>query len=471
MPRQPQAPTSHDEDTSPQAAMSVPTGDPAATGHPPELRPPSPATVRAPPVAPKHVAVELADIFSPSRGACTTKTSCESYGIHIDEDRFINRGRLSLHIAGVTSDSVGTEKWEELAERLAYFIRACRITNTSTPGRWNKNGPVLFPNAWIPCISPVEAVRQCIKRLLDEHRIPIPKDSLDLRGMEGPRMPTFNLHGCFEHLLSEEEGKLTRFLYIEKALSCWGVYPKDSLFQEIGTILGNILTGPVVAQESSSWNKVRVLTALGMGTEVEKHRSGSSTRKFILQPWGIELDPPYDIDFLVSMWLGVSHGPQHRISPDRADSTQSVISSDFLKGRRRMEGPSAAGREGAPSSSVEEGESGYDGEDDLGWSSDGVMEQAGPSESLPLASAHEHVHRGRPADPQVGPFDAMPTKTPQATLSKSPGKRLVSPSLAFENDQHKQAKSYPTAMDIDQLLEDGADFKHSEHHDGGGASA
>lgn len=32
-----------------------------------------------------------------------------------------------------------------------------------------------------------------------------------------------------------------------------------------------------------------------------------------------------------------------------------------------MERPSEAGRETAPSSSVEEGESGYDGDDDLGW--------------------------------------------------------------------------------------------------------
>lgn len=130
-----------------------------------------------------------------------------------------------------------------------------------------------------------------------------------------------------------------------------------------------------------------------------------------------------------------------------------------------MEEPSEAGREIAPSPSVEGGESGYDGEDDLGWSSDSVMEQAKPSASLPLASAHEHVHRGRPADPQVGPLDAMPITTPQATPSNSPGKRLASPSLAFQNDQHKRANSYTTAMDIDQLIDDGAGFEHSEHHD------
>lgn len=136
-----------------------------------------------------------------------------------------------------------------------------------------------------------------------------------------------------------------------------------------------------------------------------------------------------------------------------------------------MGGPSEAGREIAPSPSVEEGESGDDGEDDLGWSSDGAMDQAEPSVSLPLASAHEHVHLGRPADAQVGPLDAMPITTPQATPSQSPGKSLASPSLAFENDQHKGAKSYTTAMDIDQLFDDGAGFEHSEHHDEEEASA
>lgn len=307
--RQLQPPTSHDEDTSPQTAMSVPTEDPAPTGHPEELPPPGPAPVDARPVAPKHVAVELADIFSHTHSVVIIKTSCEFYGIHMHESQFINRARLSLHVVGVTRDSVGNKKWEELAERLAYFISTCRTANTVTIGRWNKYGPIIFPNAWIPCISPVEALRQCIKRLLDEHEIPIPTGSLDLRGMEGPREPTFHLHGCFKHLLSEEEGKLTRFLYIEKAMSCWAVYPKSSLFQEIGTFLGNILTGSVVAQTSSSWNKVRVINALGMGIELKKDHQGRSTRKSILNPWGIELGPTYDIDFFVSMWLGVSHNP------------------------------------------------------------------------------------------------------------------------------------------------------------------
>ncbi|KAI7783223.1 hypothetical protein LA080_012147 [Diaporthe eres] len=424
------------------------TEDPAATANPAELPPPSPAPVDARPMAPIHVAVELADTFSHTSSFIMIKTGCEFYGIHMHESQFITRARLSLHIVGVTSESVGTKKWEELAERLASFISACHIANTVTIGHWNKHGPILFPNAWIPCISPVEALRQCIMRLLDEYEIPIPIDSLDLRGMEPPRVPSFNLHGCFEHLLSEKEGKPTRFLYIEKALSCWGVYPKDSLFQEMATVLGNILTVPVIAQGPSPWNKDRVLHALGMGTfEIKKDRQGRSTRKFILQPWGIELGPTYDIDFFISMWIG------------------HAITSDFLNGQTRMEGPSEAGREIAPSSSAEEGGSGHDGEDEIGRSSDGVMEQAEPSASLPLASAHEHVHRGRPADPEVGPLDAMPITTPQATLSKSPGKCLTSPSPAFEDDQHKRAKSYTTAMDIDQVVDDGAGFEHSEHHD------
>lgn len=289
--------------------MSVPTEDPATTGHPAELPPPGPAPVDARPVAPKHIAVELADIFSHTHSVVFIKTSCEFYGIHMHENRSINRARLSLHITGVTSDSVGEKKWEELAERLTDFIKKCRVTNTPTVGRWNKYGPILFPNAWIPCISPVEALRQCIKRLLDEHQIPIPTGSLDLHGMEGPRMPTFHLRGCFEHLLSEEEGKLTRFLYIEKAMTCMGVYPKTSLFQEIGTFLGNILTESVVAQESSSWNTIKVLEALGLGFEFKKDRQGRLTRKSILHPWGIELGPTYDIDFFVEMWLTVSHNP------------------------------------------------------------------------------------------------------------------------------------------------------------------
>lgn len=288
--------------------MSTPTDDPAATGHPADLPPPSTASVDARPVTPKHVAVELADIFSHTGSSVIIKTSCEFYGIHMHDNEVINRARLSLHIVGVTSDGVGKEKWDELAERLTHFINTCDVTNTPTVGHLNKHGPILFPNAWIPCISTVEGLRQCIKRLLDEHRIPIPRDSLDLRGMEGPRPPSFRLHGCFEHLLSDREDKVTRFSYIEKALSSWGVYPKSCLFQEMGTILGNILTGPVVAQEASPWNKARVLTALGMGVEL-KDRSGRSTGKFILHPWGIELGPTFDIDFHVSMWIGVSHNP------------------------------------------------------------------------------------------------------------------------------------------------------------------
>lgn len=258
------------------------------------------------PVAPKHVAIELANLFSHTRSFAIVKTSCEFYGIHLHKNQFINRARLSLHIVGVTRDSVGKKKWEELSETLAYFITACRVTNTPTVSRWNKFGPVFFPNAWIPCISSVEAMRQCIKRLLDENRIPIPRDSLDLSGMEGPREPTFHLHGCFDHLLSKEDEKLTRFLYIEKALSCWGVYPYTSLFQEIGAFLGNILTGTVITKKSATWNKVRVLNALGMGVELQKDCQGKSQKRCILRPWGIELDTPYDIDFLMSIWLGVS---------------------------------------------------------------------------------------------------------------------------------------------------------------------
>lgn len=132
-----------------------------------------------------------------------------------------------------------------------------------------------------------------------------------------------------------------------------------------------------------------------------------------------------------------------------------------------MTGPSEAGWETAPTPLIEDAQSGYDGEDDCGRYSDGVMEQAGPSTSHPFADAHEHVHRGRPAGPQIHPVDAMPITNPPATPSKSPGKRLASPSLMCENYQHKRTRSCATAMDIDQLFEDSAVIQNSEHNDEG----
>lgn len=44
-------------------------------------------------------------------------------------------------------------------------------------------------------------------RLLSKHKVKIPKDSGDLRGMEPAQSPNFHLDGCFVELLSDQETK------------------------------------------------------------------------------------------------------------------------------------------------------------------------------------------------------------------------------------------------------------------------
>lgn len=229
--------------------------------------------------------------------------SCKHYGIFLEQDPSRARAKLVLHIVGLTREWLGKAKWEMFAARLSRIYGSAKREGIEA---LNIQGLKDYPRAWIPCIDTSEAIRQYIKRLTDEHEVMIPTDSQDLCGIEPAQMPTFYLQGCFAHLLSNRKDKLNRFLYIEKALSCWGVYPNSCLFQQIGTVLANILTPTVISHRSARWNKIRVLNALGMGLQLRKNGKGKKTRNAVLQPWGIELQAPYDIDFLLSLWLGVS---------------------------------------------------------------------------------------------------------------------------------------------------------------------
>lgn len=229
--------------------------------------------------------------------------SCKHYGISIDKSSSHTRAKLVLHVVGLTRDWLGEVKWSLFTARLSRIYGSTKREGIEA---LNIQGLKDYPRAWIPCIDTSEALRQYIKRLTDEHAVAIPADSDDLRGIEPAQKPTFHLHGCFAHLLSDRRDKLNRFLYIEKALSCWGVYPNSSLFQEVGTSLANILTPTVMARKSAAWAGIRVLNALGMGFQLIKTHNGKASRRAMLQPWAIELIPHYDIDFLVSIWLGVS---------------------------------------------------------------------------------------------------------------------------------------------------------------------
>lgn len=246
---------------------------------------------------------KLTDLFNHGHLLKNIHESCNYYGIPLDENSAINRTRLVLHIVGITSEWAGEAKWDLLVSELSPVLGG---EGREYQHYIERRGRADFPRAWIPCLSRPEAARQYIVRLLGKHGIKIPSSSEDLRGIEPARRPTFNLHGCFEHLLSDRNDKFNRFIYIEKALSCYGIYPGSLLFQQTGTSLADALPSRVVLPSSAPWSTVTFLNSLGMGFELVKDHKGKATESSKLMPWGIELEPPYDVDFFVSLWLGVS---------------------------------------------------------------------------------------------------------------------------------------------------------------------
>lgn len=252
---------------------------------------------------PDEIIRNFKDLYRLGRLKDNIDTSCRHYGIPASTNPLHTRAMLVLHIVGLTPDWLGKAKWELFTARLSRIYGSKRREAIAS---LNMQGLKDYPRAWIPCIDTSEALRQYIKRLTDEHAVTIPAGCHELRGIEPAQPPTFHLHGCFSHLLSDRGDRLNRFLYIEKALSCWGVYPNSSLFQEVGTFLANILTPIVIQPRSTRWNGVRLLNALGMGLQLKKDRDGKATKHAVLQPWAIQLSVPYDVDFLVSIWLGVS---------------------------------------------------------------------------------------------------------------------------------------------------------------------
>lgn len=253
--------------------------------------------------APEGIVSSLADYLANSNLLSNINASCDHYGIPRGEDHDTNRAKLVLHVVGLSADWAGEDNWKMLVERLTPF---CGAGPRGSKEALNKRGHRDFPLGWIPCNNRAEAIRQYIKRLLDEWGVAIPSNSWDLRGMEPARLPTFYLQGCFEHLLSDRKDKFSRFIYIEKALSSWGIYPHTSLFQQAGTFLADILDEQTTGHANAYWSPVKLLNALGVGFQPEKDHKGKAQRSGQLQPWGIWLKPPYDVDFLVSLWLGVS---------------------------------------------------------------------------------------------------------------------------------------------------------------------
>lgn len=251
---------------------------------------------------PDGIVSELNQLFHHGRYRKNIAANYKHYGISSEDERRA-QVELILHIVGLTPASLGDDKFELLAKT---FLETFGFQKREGVDAYNRRGRRRYPKAWIPCIDVSEALRQFIKRLCDEHKVAIPPDSRDLYGIEPARTPTFHLEGCFDHLLSERGDKHNRFIYIEKALSCWGVYPHSHLFQQVGTLLAEILAPHTLTKKNANWAGIRLLGSLGMGLKLKENREGKARRDGVLKPWGIELGPHYDVDFLVSIWLGVS---------------------------------------------------------------------------------------------------------------------------------------------------------------------
>lgn len=251
---------------------------------------------------PDNIVSELNQLFHHGRYREKIIANCKHYGISL-EDGDRARVELILHIVGLTPDFLGADKFKLFAEK---FLETFGFQKREGVEAYNLRASRKYPKAWIPCLDVSEAIRQFIKRLCDEHKVAIPPRSRDLYGIEPARTPTFHLEGCFDHLLSERGDKHNRFIYIEKALSCWGVYPHSHLFQQVGTLLAEILAPTTLTKKNANWAGIRILRSLGMGLELKEDRKGKARRDGVLQPWGIELGPHYDVDFLISIWLGVS---------------------------------------------------------------------------------------------------------------------------------------------------------------------
>lgn len=235
------------------------------------------------------------------------RESCRHFGIPSEEPCAIVRARLCLHVCGLTKTSIGEGVLESCVGALS---QATRQVLHGSIEFMDSVGFARFPNAWVPNLRRWEVVRQFIFRLMSEHHIPIPAATryTVFRGVEPPGNPSFELHECFEHLL-HSPNKHERWVYIDQALAAFGIYPGHALFGSISKTLVKAFDDKVVFNRrvrGDCWREARVLNALGIGLQLDKDQAGKSTLKGTLQPWNIRIASPYELDFLIALWLGAS---------------------------------------------------------------------------------------------------------------------------------------------------------------------
>lgn len=261
------------------------------------------------------------------------KSNCEYYGIPISENSSITRARLVLHISGITKEYVGEDKLEECVQQLALFLK---YVVWQTLVYQNKIGHEIFPAGWITCTRRTEALLQVVVRILDSRGINYPAvtRSTVFHGIEPPCNPSFELIGCFEHFLTApKKKKHGRWVYIAKALEVYGVYPIHGLYRNLADALAKAFDPELPDSRHSmkpqvsgghgtkgvDWKRIRVLQRLGIGLKLDRDAQNRSTDRGVLLPWGIRTAPPYNLDWYIGFWIGVSQprGPPSEYHTDR----------------------------------------------------------------------------------------------------------------------------------------------------------
>lgn len=147
-------------------------------------------------------------------------------------------------------------------------------------------------------------------QLLIECKVAIPPATRNtiFAGIEAPLKPAFKLRNCFEHLIKVGAERYDPWIYIERALAAYGVYPGTPIFQCLSQHLAEVVfTRAVLAGKVGGPVRLRILQDL-MGIKVVPDVDG--TPFAVLQPWNITLRADFDLDFLIGLWIGVGH-PYH----------------------------------------------------------------------------------------------------------------------------------------------------------------
>lgn len=258
---------------------------------------------------------ELFEILSVHSNISIVRYSCKHYGINSEGDDHIARARLALYLCGIHKPYVRQNQLDMCIHALSQLTQPDMSLDL-----FNQRGIERYPLGWIPCLERHEALRQFIVRLLDQLKIAIPQDTSHtvFCGIEPPTTPSFELKGCFEHFFSSpSEERHERWVYIDKALSVYGVYPGQALYRRCGRVLADAML-PARQNESHGyeWQKIRLIctlgaTGVGPRLELDKTEDGEDTQTGTLLPWGMKLKPPYAVDYLVGFWISVSRLPHN----------------------------------------------------------------------------------------------------------------------------------------------------------------